>query len=174
MNKTYERGDLVKVQYRPGYSSFRFGAKSRNNGASGVIAAYDEGDNTYRVEIENRELWFHAEEIIFLEKPQTSKPIFKVGDKVTFKSKSQCIHSSGETERYYYSGEDQAGIVGKIYKINSWVPSRNCYLIKVEFTKKNGSIGLYDMLESEMVEYDQISNLPPILKSKKTSLNFSY
>jgi len=165
MNKTYERGDLVKVQYRPGYSSFRFGAKSRNNGASGVIAAYDEGDNTYRVEIENRELWFHAEEIIFLEKPQTSKPIFKVGDKVTFKSKSQCINKSGKEEEYYYYGEDLTGIIGEVIKI---------YLIKVEFTKKNGSIGLYDMLESEMVEYDQISNLPPILKSKKTSLNFSY
>ena len=79
--------------------------------------------------------------------PKAEKPLrrFKVGDKVTYKSRAEC------GGMYRYGGEDQEGFVGTVESERSYDLERSCYDLKV--TTKEGDF-CYTMLESEFYEYD--------------------
>jgi hypothetical protein len=74
--------------------------------------------------------------------PEMKPQRFKVGDKVTYKSKDEC-------DGYKYGGIDNDGYVGTIRKYVSYNSDENCYLIAVSSRE-----GEYNMLESEFREYD--------------------
>jgi hypothetical protein len=74
--------------------------------------------------------------------PEMKKQRFKVGDQVTYKSKSSC-------DGYRYGGNDHDGYVGTITNYLSYYSENGCYGIQV--TSKEGN---YTMLESEFHEYD--------------------
>jgi hypothetical protein len=77
------------------------------------------------------------------------EPRFKVGDKVTYKSKKECGGS------YYLGGDDQEGFIGKVIKIQDYCGQHNCYEITVTAKFSN-----YEMLECEFKEYDTMNSLP--------------
>ena len=79
--------------------------------------------------------------------PEMKEKRFKVGDKVTYKSKDECIGG-----HYEYGGSDMAGLLGTIVEYLEYEPENNCYKIKV--TAKHGN---YGMLESEFKEWDNPS-----------------
>ena len=95
------------------------------------------------------------------------KPIFKVGDKVTYKSKKDL-----PSKCYYYAGEDQAGFIGVVCGVYGFIDSADCY--KIEVTT-NGH-GLYSMLESEFREYDKpVDSVIAIsTASEKPKLSFNF
>jgi hypothetical protein len=74
--------------------------------------------------------------------PEMKKQRFKVGDQVTYKSKSSC-------DGYRYGGNDHDGYVGTITSYLSYYSENGCYGIQV--TSREGN---YTMLESEFYEYD--------------------
>ena len=75
---------------------------------------------------------------------------FKVGDKVTYKSKKDCIRYDG-TKGYYHGGENQGGFVGEIDVYCHYIKKMGCYHILVRCKSGN----LYNMIESEFLEYDK-------------------
>lgn len=77
---------------------------------------------------------------------ESSKPPrrFKVGDKVSYKSVSEC------EGRYYCGGLNQVGFVGTVLAEYDFMKSKGCYQIKVS---SKGGLD-YTMLESEFHEYD--------------------
>jgi hypothetical protein len=77
--------------------------------------------------------------------PEMKAQKFKVGDQVTYKSKSSC-------DGYKYGGDNHDGYVGTITSYGVYKPEYDCYGIHV--TCKEG--GNYSMLESEFYEYDGI------------------
>jgi hypothetical protein len=74
--------------------------------------------------------------------PEMKTKRFKVGDTVTYKSKSSC-------DGYRYGGTDHDGYVGTITSYLSYYSENGCYGIQV--TSREGN---YTMLESEFHEYD--------------------
>jgi hypothetical protein len=74
--------------------------------------------------------------------PEMKKQRFKVGDQVTYKSKSSC-------DGYRYGGNDHDGYVGTITNYLSYYSGNGCYGIQV--TSREGN---YTMLECEFHEYD--------------------
>ena len=78
-------------------------------------------------------------------KPEKPPRRFKVGDKVTYKSRAECNGS------YNYGGEDQTGFVGIVESEMSYESDKGCYGLRV--TTKGGDY-CYNMLESEFHEYD--------------------
>jgi len=86
---------------------------------------------------------------------------FKVGDTVTFKSKSEC---GGD---YRYGGQDYGGRTTVILQYKKWVDELNCWAIEVD-------VNHYSMLEYEFVEWD-LSNISlPATTKPKNKINFSY
>lgn len=75
--------------------------------------------------------------------PEMKPQRFKVGDKVTYKSKDDFGGS------YCHGGSNQGGYVGTIKSYGSYYSTKNCYTITVS-TKGGGE---YAMLESEFYEY---------------------
>jgi len=75
--------------------------------------------------------------------PEMKAKRFKVGDQVTYKSKSSC-------DGYRYGGDDHDGYVGTITSYGVYRPEYDCYGIHV--TCREG--GNYSMIESEFYEYD--------------------
>jgi hypothetical protein len=75
--------------------------------------------------------------------PEVKAQRFKVGDQVTYKSKSSC-------DGYKYGGDDHDGYVGTITSYGVYRPEYDCYGIHV--TCREG--GNYSMIESEFYEYD--------------------
>ena len=76
--------------------------------------------------------------------PEMKNKRFKVGDKVTYRFRSDC-----KDNYYRWGGDDHGGYVGTIKSYDSYEPDYNCYGIKV--TSREGE---YTMLESEFYEYD--------------------
>ena len=76
--------------------------------------------------------------------PEMKPQRFKVGDKVTYRFRSDC-----KDNYYRWGGDDHGGYVGTIKSYDSYEPDYNCYGIKV--TSREGE---YTMLESEFYEYD--------------------
>jgi hypothetical protein len=76
--------------------------------------------------------------------PEMKAKRFKVGDKVTYRFRSDC-----KDNYYRWGGDDHGGYVGTIKSYDSYQPDYNCYGIKV--TSREGE---YTMLESEFYEYD--------------------
>jgi hypothetical protein len=76
--------------------------------------------------------------------PEMKPQRFKVGDRVTYKSRSECYGGG-----YHYGGNNQYGYVGTIKEYVKYKPDNNCY--KITVTCKEGE---YSMLESEFYEYD--------------------
>jgi len=74
---------------------------------------------------------------------------FKVGDKVTYKSKKDCTFNSGKKGLYYYNGEEQDGYVGTIKRYVNYIKEKDCWVIDVTVDG-----GEYAMLECEFLEYD--------------------
>jgi hypothetical protein len=74
--------------------------------------------------------------------PEMKTKKFKVGDTVTYKSKSSC-------DGYRFGGNDHDGYVGTITSYLSYYSENGCYGIQV--TSREGN---YTMLESEFYEYD--------------------
>jgi hypothetical protein len=92
------------------------------------------------------------------------KPRFKVGDIVTFKGKHECSWN-----KYYYGGDCQEGVKGKIV----YRDGNNS--VEVDFISKvDGRPRQYTMLEDEFVEYDSSTGLNMSIKGNKKSLNFGY
>jgi hypothetical protein len=92
------------------------------------------------------------------------EPRFKVGDIVTFKGKHEM-----PGEKYYYRGDCQEGVKGKIV----YRDGNNS--VEVEFISKvDGRPRQYTMLENEFKEYDSLIYLNMSIKGKKKSLNFEY
>lgn len=75
-------------------------------------------------------------------KPEILLRTFKVGDKVTYKSRG---------DSYHYGGDDQEGFVGTVEHTGEYVEDKGCYCLRV--TTKEGDF-CYNMLESEFHEYD--------------------
>ncbi len=78
--------------------------------------------------------------------PEMKPQRFKVGDRVTYKSRSECYGGG-----YHYGGNNQYGYVGTIKEYIKYKPDNNCY--KITVTCKEGE---YSMLESEFYEYDDL------------------
>jgi hypothetical protein len=76
--------------------------------------------------------------------PEMKAKRFKIGDKVTYRFRSDC-----KDNYYRWGGDDHGGYVGTIKSYDSYQPDYNCYGIKV--TSREGE---YTMLESEFYEYD--------------------
>lgn len=74
--------------------------------------------------------------------PEMKTKRFKVGDEVTYKSKSSC-------DGYRFGGNDHDGYVGTITSYLSYYSENGCYGIQV--TSREGN---YTMLECEFYEYD--------------------
>ena len=77
---------------------------------------------------------------------------FKVGNKVTYKSKKDCTSDGGGKGNYYHGGDDHGGFVGEIRYYYDYNKDMGCWKIKVT-TKEKGYN--YTMLESEFLEYDK-------------------
>jgi hypothetical protein len=78
--------------------------------------------------------------------PEMKPQRFKVGDRVTYKSRSECYGGG-----YHYGGNNQYGYVGTIKEYIKYKPDNNCY--KITVTCKEGE---YSMLECEFYEYDDL------------------
>ena len=89
---------------------------------------------------------------------ESSKPArrFKVGDKVSYKSVSEC------EGRYYCGGLNQVGFVGTVLAEYDFIESKGCYQILVS---SKGGLD-YTMLESEFYEYD--GTAPPSKPTEST------
>lgn len=74
--------------------------------------------------------------------PEMKPQRFKVGDKVTYKAKSEC-------NGYRHGGTDHSGYEGTITSYGSYYSEKECYGIQV--TSREGT---YSMIESEFHEYD--------------------
>lgn len=83
--------------------------------------------------------------------PEIKKQRFKVGDKVTYKSKDEC------GGRYSHGGTDQGGYVGRIESYGPYNPTKQCYNITVS-TKEGGTYNMIEseFYESEFCEYDDL------------------
>jgi len=103
---------------------------------------------------------------------------FNVGDKVTYKKRSDCKDENGHKDVYYNRGDCQGGFVGEVTEVEHYIKSMNCYYIDV--TTRTG--GTYGMIESEFLEYDRDKesiaveepegiDIAPILKLFKQSRN---
>jgi hypothetical protein len=75
-------------------------------------------------------------------KPEKPPRRFKVGDKITYKSRG---------DSYHYGGDDQEGFVGTVEHDGEYVEDQGCYGLRV--STKDGDF-CYNMLESEFYEYD--------------------
>ena len=75
-------------------------------------------------------------------KPEIPPRRFKVGDKVTYKSKG---------DSYHYGGDDQEGFVGTVEHDGEYEKDQGCYSLRV--STKDGDF-CYNMLECEFKEYD--------------------
>jgi hypothetical protein len=75
--------------------------------------------------------------------PEMKKQRFKVGDQITYKSKSSC-------DGYRYGGDDHDGYVGTITSYGVYKSEYDCYVIHVTCKEDSN----YCMLESEFHEYD--------------------
>jgi hypothetical protein len=75
--------------------------------------------------------------------PEMKPQKFKVGDQVTYKSKSSC-------DGYKYGGDDHDGYVGTITSYGVYKSEYDCYVIYVTCKEDSN----YCMLESEFHEYD--------------------
>ena len=75
-------------------------------------------------------------------KPEKPPRRFKVGDKITYKSRG---------DSYHYGGDDQEGFVGTVEHEGEYQVDKGCYCLRV--TIKDGDF-CYNMLESEFEEYD--------------------
>jgi len=78
---------------------------------------------------------------------------FKVGDKVTYKKREDCVKRDGGNG-YYHTGSDQGGYVGTVIKVGDFNAKMDCYNISVSI---QGGV-TYVMLESEFVEYGLVAN----------------
>lgn len=76
------------------------------------------------------------------------KPVFKVGDQVTYKCKNDLPYG------YVYGGNDIGGHVGEIIDILEYNSEHGCYEIKVTADCEDASCGAYTLLEFEVLEYD--------------------
>jgi hypothetical protein len=76
--------------------------------------------------------------------PEMKPQRFKVGDKVTYRFRSDC-----KDNYYRWGGDDHGGYVGTIKSYQLYQPDYNCYGITVTCRE-----GEYTMLESEFYEYD--------------------
>jgi hypothetical protein len=92
--------------------------------------------------------------------PEMKPQRFKVGDRVTYKSRSECYGGG-----YHYGGNNQYGYVGTIKEYLKYKPDNNCY--KITVTCKEGE---YSMLESEFYEYDDLGLGVNIHKSTSGSI----
>jgi hypothetical protein len=92
--------------------------------------------------------------------PEMKAKRFKVGDRVTYKSRSECYGGG-----YHYGGNNQYGYVGTIKEYLKYKPDNNCY--KITVTCKEGE---YSMLESEFYEYDDLGLGIKIHKSTSGSI----
>lgn len=91
---------------------------------------------------------------------------FKVGDKVIFKS----LNEVGG--HYYFGGSDQGGKVGEVVSLWDDEIISNSWKIDVEFfDEEYMSTSIYSMLESEIIEFDNITFTP---FKTKTKLSFGY
>ena len=79
------------------------------------------------------------------------KPVFKIGDYVTYK----CTKDLPNGE-YIYSGNDIGGHVGEIVDISEYNSEHDCYVIEVTADCDEASCGSYSLLEFEVLEYDTI------------------
>jgi hypothetical protein len=84
------------------------------------------------------------------------QPVFKVGDKVTFKAVSECKHRDGNTNSYWWGGAAQHERVTEILRYSDYVPKAKCYKIVVHALNNDGTKAEYSMLESEFKEYDKL------------------
>ena len=75
--------------------------------------------------------------------------VFKVGDKITYKSINDCTHYNGGKNSYYYGGMNKEGHVGKILRYDEYIEQKQCWRIEV-----SNSEGSYSMLESEFENYN--------------------
>ena len=75
-------------------------------------------------------------------------PRFKEGDTVTFKSISQL-----PDKEYFYGGDDQGGIPGKIIKVYPDSSPANGIKVEVQFLDNCHRMQRYSMLEHEFVEF---------------------
>jgi hypothetical protein len=78
------------------------------------------------------------------------KPVFKVGDQVTYKCTKDLPYG------YVYGGNDIGGHVGEIIDILEYNSEHGCYEIKVTADCEDASCGAYTLLEFEVLEYDTI------------------
>lgn len=104
------------------------------------------GDNSFGYDnwhfrVDNYEVIYG---IVETKEPEMKPQRFKVGDRVTYKSKDEC-------HGYKYGGIDNDGYVGTIRKYGAYNSDENCYLMAVSSRE-----GEYNMLESEFREYDGI------------------
>lgn len=86
-------------------------------------------------------------ELVTESKPKSERPPrrFKVGDKVTYKSRG---------DSYHYWGDDQEGFVGIVEHDGEYQEDKGCYNLRV--TTKDGDF-CYNMLECEFYEYDGLT-----------------
>lgn len=78
------------------------------------------------------------------------KPVFKVGDQVTYKCKNDLPYG------YVYGGNDIGGHVGEIIDILEYNSEHGCYEIEVTADCDEASCDAYSLLEFEVLEYDTI------------------
>ncbi len=76
---------------------------------------------------------------------------FKVGDKVTYKNRKDCVNRDGTKGGYYHGGDDQGGFVGEILDYWGYAEDMGCYKISVTTIYGNW----FGMLECEFIEYDK-------------------
>ena len=91
----------------------------------------------------------------------TPKKRFKVGDQITYKSVKDL-----PMKNYENGGECQGGCVGKIISYRNYVREFNCYEINVSSSDK--CCGVYEMLESEFVEYDTPKKIVKTVKETES------
>ena len=84
---------------------------------------------------------------------------FNIGDKVTYKSKKDCISNYSRKGYNHHYGEDQDGFVGEVVGYYGYNDKMGCYNISVRFR-----YGEAYMLECYFLEYDKpfVSELFPI------------
>lgn len=83
--------------------------------------------------------------------PEMKKQRFKVGDRVTYKSRDEFDGV------YCHGGTDQGGYVGRIESYGPYNPTKQCYNITVS-TKEGGTYNMIEseFYESEFCEYDDL------------------
>jgi len=76
---------------------------------------------------------------------------FKIGDRVTYKSRVGLISRHGVMDSYYHGGENYDGHTGTVMDYDEFLTERGCYQMAVSIpTHPNIT---YSMLESEFEEY---------------------